>query len=95
MVYRAIRWMNDGESYAIHHFTSIVDAYKWLVPTQDIQEKERWHVRLLWVVIEDFNGYENYIQMIGHNEPLNPEEFPVTRLYIQHVETIRFPLPLL
>ena len=95
MFYRAIRWMNDGESFDIHHFSSIVDAYKWLVPPSDIQEKERWHVRLLWTVIEDFNGYENYIKNIGHNEPLNPEEFPITRLYIQQVDTIQFPLPLL
>ena len=93
MFYRAIRWMNDGESFAIHHFSSIIEAYKWLVPTQDIQEKERWHVRLLWTVIEDFRGYENYIKNIGHNEPLNPEEFPMTRLYIQQVETIQSPLP--
>jgi hypothetical protein len=93
MFYRAIRWMNDGESFAIHHFSSIVDAYKWLVPTPDIQEKERWHVRLLWTLIEDFKTPSAILDDVGHNEPLNPEEFPITRLYIQKVETIQSPLP--
>lgn len=95
MFYRAIRWMNDGESFDVYHFTSIVDAYKWLVPTMEIQEKERWHVRLLWTVIEEFKMSEIRIDAVGHNEPLNPEEFPLTRLYIQKVETIQDPLPIL
>jgi hypothetical protein len=46
-------------------------------------------------VIEDFKVYENTIEDVGHNEPLNPEQTPPARLYIQKVAHMDEPLPIL
>ena len=93
MIYRAIRWMNEGDSFDIHHFSSIVDSYKWLVPSTETQQQERWHIRSLWTLIESFKEHEATIKIVGYNDPHNPEEFPTTHLYIQRVETIHAPIP--
>ncbi len=100
MLYRAIRHVDEetsyeGKMYQICHFESITDAYKWLIPSQEVQERERWHIRLLWSVIEDFKVYENTIEDVGHNEPRNPEQTPPARLYIQKVMHMDEPLPIL
>jgi hypothetical protein len=100
MFYRAIRIIHEDDGYegttsVIRHFESLTDAYKWLIPSLDVQEKERWHIRLLRAVIEDLKMYETPIEDIGHNEPLNPEQTPLTHLYIQKVEVMDSPLPIL
>ena len=100
MFYRAIRHIDEedgyeGKTFQIRHFDSITDAYKWLIPSLEIQEEERWHIRLLWAVVEDFRVYENSLEDVGHNDPLNPEQTPHTRLYIQKVQYMDEPLPIL
>lgn len=100
MLYRAIRHIDEengyeGKTCVIRHFASVTDAYKWLQPTLEVQERERWHIRLLWSVIEDLKVYEANIEEVGYNEPLNPEQTPPMRLYIQKVDFIDEPLPIL
>ncbi len=100
MLYRAICLKDqedgfEGKLFQIRHFQSVTDAYKWLQPAREDQERERWHLRLLWSVVEDFKVYEMDIQEIGYNEPQNPEETQLTRLFIQKVEYMDSPLPIL
>ena len=100
MLYRAIRYIDEedgyeGKLFEIKHFGSVTDAYKWLIPSLEIQERDRWHIRLLWSVIEDLKVYETTIEDVGHNEPQNPEQTPPTHLYIQKVEYMDSPLPIL
>lgn len=100
MLYRAIRIIHeddeyDGKTSVIRHFDSLTDAYKWLIPSLDVQKKERWHIRLLGAVIENLKICETTIDDVGHNEPLNPEQTPLMHLYIQKVEVMDSPLPIL
>lgn len=100
MLFRAIRYINEGDGYdgklfTLKHFDSGKDAYKWLVPSLEIQQKERWHIRLFESIGVDFSDNKNMIMEVGRNEPLNPEQTPVTRFYIQKVEYMDSPLPLL
>lgn len=90
LLYRAIRIYNGGEKKELAHFHLLKQAYEWLTPSLLMQEEERWHIKLLPVIRQDFeeNGF-NYVH-VGFNELLNSSE---CSLYIQMVTDWEDPLP--
>lgn len=90
ILYRALRIYNGGEKTEFAHFHLLKQAYDWLVPSPLMQEEERWHIKLLPVIRQDFeaNGVETV--HVGFNELLNSSE---CSLYIQTVTAYDDPLP--
>jgi hypothetical protein len=82
-MYRVIRMFNGGQRQDIDHFNTLSEAYKWLLPTNTVQEQERWHIKLLPAIRRDFEEYRFVTVTMGFNEMLNLQE---CTLYIQIVE---------
>ena len=81
MYYRAIRTINGSEHIEFKHFDTVKDAYKWLVPSLQVQEDEMWHLKVLWVVVQELdNTAVPFYINVGTNV-LNHQ----TSLYIQKV----------
>ena len=89
-LYRAIRMYNGGEKTEFAHFHLLQQAYEWLMPSLSIQEQERWHIKVLPVIRQEFETYNpNYLH-IGFNSLRDSSE---CSLYIQIVQEWDTPLP--
>lgn len=81
-MYRAIRMFNGGDKVEYAHFQTIAGAYNWLRPTIDVQEEERWHIKLLPAIRQDIEVGNFRVVTAGFNEMLNSQECTI---YIQVV----------
>ena len=95
MFYRALKYTNGGETVEFRHFHSLNNAYDWLIPINDIQANERWHIKLLQPVVRAFDTWANQhgshiglTEVVGWNE-MDPE----TTIYIQTVAAWDTALP--
>ena len=89
MMYRAIKFINDGMEVCYKHFDTIEEAFKYYLPSLDDQEADSWHIQVLWKVIETFaNDTELPFQRFGYTTVLNPETQSKNELFIQRVESI-------
>lgn len=91
-MFRAIRSFNGGQRVEYNHFNSIVEAYRWLLPSLDVQNQERWHIKLVWMVSEEMAPFvDNHKWLsrvsVGYNEALTHAT------YIQHVYDYTTTLP--
>jgi RNAse (barnase) inhibitor barstar len=91
MYYRAIRTINGSEHIEFKHFDTLKDAYKWLIPTLQIQEHEGWHLKVLWVVVQELGNTNPPFYITLGNNVLNHQ----TSLYIQKVNQQDDHLPIL
>jgi hypothetical protein len=90
-MYRAIKTINGSEHIEFKHFDTVRESYVWLVPTLQVQEQEGWHLKLLWLVVQELdNVISPYYVQVGNNL-LNHE----TSLYIQKVNNQDDHLPVL
>ena len=89
-MYRAIRMYNGGEKAEFAHFHLLEQAYTWLKPSIIMQYEERWHIKVLPVIRQDFETYSLQYVHVGFNELLNSSE---CSLYIQIVQNYDDPLP--
>jgi hypothetical protein len=89
-MYRAIKLFNFGQEVAFRHFTTLDDAYTWLLPNNARQEEERWHIKLKYAVRREFDNdnVQTSIVTVGWNEEENNEI-----QYIQRVEMWSDALP--
>jgi hypothetical protein len=88
--YRAIRTYNGGEKTELAHFQNLKEAYEWLTPSLSIQEQERWHIKVLPVIRQEFETYNPNYLPIGFNSLRDSSE---CSLYIQIVQKWDTPLP--
>lgn len=91
-MFRAIRSFNGGQRVEFNHFNSIVEAYRWLLPSLDVQQGERWHIKLVWSVSEEMAPFvDNHKWLsrvsVGYNEA------NTQATYIQHVYHYNTQLP--
>lgn len=92
-MYRAIRSINGGEKTTLHHFDTILDAYTWLCPPRYIQEDDRWHLKLMWSIVEEMrclrlNGEMSPCILVGYDERIDG-----IHTYIQQVEDYNTRMP--
>ncbi len=92
-MYRAIRTINGGETIEIKHFMASRDAYAWLTPSSEIQQRDRWHIKLLWTVIEGLRNARNSNQPHPWVSVGNDELLEGVHTYIQEVRDFQTPLP--
>ena len=88
-MYRALKMVNGGEEAEFRHFNTLNTAYEWLIPRNERQMEEGWHIRLLHAVCREFEEWNASVVTIGWNEVTNREE---TR-YIQYVDAWDDALP--
>ena len=95
MFYRALKYTNGGEEVEFRHFQSLNNAYDWLIPINDIQANERWHIKMIQPVVRAFDTWTNQhgspiglTEVIGWNELENE-----TTIYIQTVTAWDSALP--
>ena len=80
-MYRAIKTINGSEHIEFKHFNTVRDSYVWLVPTLQVQGQEGWHLKLLWLVVQELDNINSPHYVHVGNNILNHE----TSLYIQKV----------
>lgn len=88
-MFRALKFMNGGEQVEYKHFNTLNAAYEWLIPNNQQQYDERWHIKMLHAVRREFEEWNLTVVTIGWNELNDAEE---TR-YIQRVEMWNDELP--
>jgi hypothetical protein len=81
-MYRALKMFNGGEQVEYRHFNTLTAAYEWLIPNNQTQEEERWHLKLLPAIRREFEDWNMTVVTMGWNELENNEQ---TR-YIQRVD---------
>lgn len=92
-MFRAIRSFNGGKSVEFSHFNTLMEAYRWLLPSLIVQQEERWHIKLVWQVSTDMDELvqnKKWLSRVsvGYNEG-NSQTFT----YIQHVVDYNSTLP--
>jgi hypothetical protein len=95
MYYRALKYTNGGEEVEFRHFQSLNAAYTSLIPINDIQENERWHIKMLQPVVRAFDTWANqHGSVIGLTEVIGWNELDLeTTIYIQSVASWDSALP--
>ena len=92
-MFRAIRTTNGGELIEVKHFMAIRDAYMWLQPTNEVQMRDRWHIKLLWAVIDGMRAARNTNQPHPWVSVGNDELLEGVHTYIQEVRDFQSPMP--
>lgn len=92
-MYRAIRVYGGGQRKELNHFHLLEQAYEWLLPSLDQQKEERWHIKVLPSVRQDFEKDGFQYTLVGENECISSTN--ECSLYIQIVsnDTYDDPLP--
>lgn len=96
MYYRAIKMKNGGEEAKYRHFELLENAYTWLIPSEEKQQREYWHIKSLDSIMALCNEWETpttnvracNVEVVGWNEM--GEEMT---LYVQQVHTWQDALP--
>jgi hypothetical protein len=88
-MFRALKMINGGEQVEYKHFNTLNAAYTWLIPDNQMQEEERWHIKMLPAIRREIEEWNLNVITIGWNELEAREE---TR-YIQRVDMWNDDLP--
>ena len=88
-MFRALKMINGGEQVEYKHFNTLNAAYTWLIPDNQTQEEERWHIKMLPAIRREIEEWNLNVITIGWNELEAREE---TR-YIQRVDMWNDDLP--
>ena len=94
MYYRAIKMKNGGEEVEFSHFMTLFRAYTWLLPSEEEEEKDDWHIKPFPVILDatrpwqfsDIRGC--HVEVMGFTDK-NRE----TTHYIQYVDGWQDALP--
>jgi hypothetical protein len=87
-MFRAIKSFNGGERVEFQHFSTLADAYAWLLPPLNAQMDERWHLKVFPAIQNEMETGETERVTVGWNE-LNAQSF----LYVQEVSSFDTQLP--
>jgi hypothetical protein len=94
MPYRAIKMKNGGEEVEFRHFETLVGAYTWLIPSEEVYDCEHWSLKPYPEVLDlckkwdTSKGQDCIMELVGWNE-MEKE----TSVYIQRVSNWQDALP--
>lgn len=88
-MFRALKMINGGEEVEFKNFNTLNAAYEWLIPNNQTQEEERWHIKMLPAIRREIEEWNLNVITLGWNELEAREE---TR-YIQRIDMWTDALP--